>query len=121
MYRSFRLSQRDMFDSVKRVTGTTDPDWTITDENTEQRYREGLEDAKKGHGEGWMKMGYSRMFFANGDGDYETSRGLHNEVLGLPVENPDSLRLLVFAWVRMVKSSRDTVRRAIACASVVEW
>jgi hypothetical protein len=86
---SFRLSQRDMFESVKRVTNTTDGDWTITHGNAEGRYKEGLEAVKSGDHTGWMKMGYSRMFFDNGDGDYETNRGLHNEILGLPVDNLD--------------------------------
>ena len=36
---SFRLNQRDMFESVKRVTGTTDTDWTITHEPAEQRWK----------------------------------------------------------------------------------
>jgi hypothetical protein len=87
---SFRLSQRDMFESVKRVTVTTDTDWIIKYEKTEQRYEEGLEKAKQGSPEGWMKMGYSRMFFPGGGGDYEASRGLHNELLALPTEDLDT-------------------------------
>jgi hypothetical protein len=86
---SFRVSQRDMFESVKRVTVTSEADWTITHENTEQRYKEGLEKAKKGDPEGWKKMGYSRMFFPGGGGDYEATRGLHNEMLGLQAEDLD--------------------------------
>jgi hypothetical protein len=35
---SFRLSQRDMFESVKRITETMDTDWMITHENTEERH-----------------------------------------------------------------------------------
>jgi hypothetical protein len=80
---SFRLSQRDMFESVKRVTGTTDEDWTIERKNTEATWKEGFEQVKAGNHAGWMKMGYSRMFFPNGDGDYENRIGTHNEVLGL--------------------------------------
>jgi hypothetical protein len=86
---SFRISQRDMFESVKRVTGTTDANWTITHGNTEERYKEGFEAVKSGDHKGWMKMGYSRMFFDNGDGDYESTRGLDNEMLGLPSESLD--------------------------------
>lgn len=86
---SFALSQRDMFQSVKRVTGTTDADWTISHEDTKQRYKEGLEAIKTGNHEGWMKMGYSRMFFPDGAGNYE-GRGLHNDVLGLTGEDIDS-------------------------------
>ncbi|KAL9605860.1 MAG: hypothetical protein Q9179_000970 [Wetmoreana sp. 5 TL-2023] len=59
---SFRVSQRDMFESVKRVTGTTDTDSKIT---------------------------YGRMFFPTGDGDYQSSLGLHNDLLGLPAEDLD--------------------------------
>jgi hypothetical protein len=87
---SFRLSQRDIFESVKRVTGSTDEDWAISHGNTEERYKEGFEAVKSGDHKGWMKMGYSRMFFDNGDGDYETSRGLDNAVLGLPEDDLDA-------------------------------
>jgi len=88
---SFRLSQCDMFESVKRVTETTDADWTISDDNTEQRWKMGMKQVKNGDHRGWAKMGYSRMFFPNGDGDYETSRGLHNDVLGLTGEDLDEV------------------------------
>jgi hypothetical protein len=86
---SFRLSQRDMFESVKRVTGTVDEDWTIEKRDTTATYKEGLEQVKTGNHAGWMKMGYSRMFFPNGDGDYESGKGTHNDVLGLGVEDLD--------------------------------
>ncbi len=32
---------------------------------------------------------YARVFYPNGDGDFESSRGLANEVLGLPKEELD--------------------------------
>ena len=86
---SFRLSQRDMFESVKRVTATTDADWTITHESTEQRWKEGQAELKKGNWHAYTKMLYSRMFFPTGDGDHQSSRGLHNDVLALPVEDLD--------------------------------
>jgi hypothetical protein len=86
---SFRLSQRDMFESVKRVTKTTDSDWTISQESVEERFKEGQEGMKVHDWKVFVKMLYSRMFFANGDGDYESRIGLDNEVLGLPVEDLD--------------------------------
>ncbi|KAL4778868.1 hypothetical protein BJX76DRAFT_365873 [Aspergillus varians] len=86
---SFRLTQMDMFASVKRVTGTTDDDWTITHESVAARFREGQEGLKVHNWKVFTKMLYSRMFFANGDGDYESRRGLDNEALGLPVEDLD--------------------------------
>lgn len=86
---SFRVSQREMFESVKRVTGTTDTDWTITHESSEQRWKDGMAEMTRGNMKAFTKMLYSRMFFPNGDGDYESRRDLHNEVLGLPTEDLD--------------------------------
>ena len=86
---SFRLSQRDMFESVKRVTGTTDADWTITHESAEQRWKDSQAALQQGNTKAFTKMLYSRMFFPNGDGDYQSSRGLHNDLLGLTVEDLD--------------------------------
>lgn len=87
---SFRLSQKDMFESVKRVTGTTDADWTITRESSEQRWKDGTAEVLKGNFKAFTKMLYSRMFFPNGDGDYQSRRALDNDVLGLPVEDLDA-------------------------------
>ena len=87
---SFRLTQLDMFESVKRVTGTTDADWTITHESAEQRWKDGTAELQKGNFAAFTKMLYSRMFIpGTGDGDYESKRGTHNELLGLPVEDLD--------------------------------
>ncbi|KAJ5933142.1 hypothetical protein N7516_007631 [Penicillium verrucosum] len=86
---SFRLTQREMFESVKRVTKTTDADWTITQDSVAQRFKEGQEGMKVHNWNVFTKMLYSRMFFANGDGDYESRRGLDNQLLGLPVEDLD--------------------------------
>ncbi|KAF1952600.1 NAD(P)-binding protein [Byssothecium circinans] len=86
---SFLLSQLDMFESVKRVTGTTDADWTITHESAEERWKDSYGAITKGDFSGFTKMLYSRTFFPNGGGDYQSSRGLDNEVLGLPKEDLD--------------------------------
>ncbi|KAL1876437.1 hypothetical protein VTK73DRAFT_9303 [Phialemonium thermophilum] len=94
---SFRVSQRDMFESVKRVTGTTDADWKVTSEPSAKRYADGCAEAegKVGAGDrvartrGFAKLLYSRVFYPNGDGDFETRHGLDNEVLGLPKEDLD--------------------------------
>ncbi|KAL2846388.1 hypothetical protein BJY01DRAFT_213480 [Aspergillus pseudoustus] len=86
---SFRLTQGEMFESVKRVTGTTDEDWTITRGSVRDRFLEGQEGLKVHNWKVFTKMLYSRMFFANGDGDYESRRELDNAVLGLPVEDLD--------------------------------
>ncbi|KAK7756977.1 hypothetical protein SLS62_000993 [Diatrype stigma] len=89
---SFRISQRDMFESVKRVTGTADADWTVTrGEPAEKRWRDGRAAIDGGDFSAFTKMLYSRMFVPGGDdSDYESGRVLHNDVLGLPVEDLDA-------------------------------
>lgn len=86
---SFRVSQRDMLNSIHRVTGTADKDWEIKYESTAERYKNGNEELKKGSMVGFAKALYARVFFPNGDGDFESSRGLANELLGLPKEDLD--------------------------------
>lgn len=38
---------------------------------------------------GFVRLLYTRVFYPNGGGDYETSKGLQNEILGLPEEDLD--------------------------------
>jgi len=45
---SFRVSQREMLDSVHRVLGTSDEDWEIEYEATQQRYEESMQAVKNG-------------------------------------------------------------------------
>ena len=86
---SFLINQRDMLDSIHRVTGTTDHDWEISYEPTDQRYKDGLDEMQKGIRTGFAKSMYSRVFYPNGDGDFESSRGLANDLIGLPKEELD--------------------------------
>ncbi|OIW35401.1 NAD(P)-binding protein [Coniochaeta ligniaria NRRL 30616] len=86
---SFRISQREMFESVKRVTGTTDSDWTITKEPSLKRYQEAVEAMKKGDRSAFARQLYTRSFFADSNNDYESKRGLHNDLFGLPREDLD--------------------------------
>ena len=89
---SFRLSQRDMFDSVKRVTKTTDADWSFSYESSEQRFKDATAELHKGNFGRFTKMLYSRMFFPTGDGDFKP---VHNDVLGLPKEDLDEWTAVV--------------------------
>ena len=86
---SFLVSQRDMLDSLNRVLGTTDKDWEIDYESTAERYKNGLAEMQKGQMVGLAKAMYSRVFYPNGDGDFETSRGLDNDLIGLPKDDLD--------------------------------
>jgi hypothetical protein len=86
---SFNVSQRDMLDSVMRVTGTSEKDWKVDHEDVKERYKNGTEEFRKGNMAGFAKLLYSRVFFPDGSGDYETTKGLHNDILGLPKEDLD--------------------------------
>lgn len=84
---SFTVSQKDMFESVKRVTGTTDADWKITTENSRERYNTALQNLAKGDIRSFAVQMYTRIFFPSSDGDH--SDKLDNDVLGLPQEDLD--------------------------------
>lgn len=86
---SFRVSQRDMFESWKRVTGGTDADWTVDSEPSDDRFKRGKELLEQGDRRGGALATFVRIFYQNGDGDYETKRGLANGTLKLPQEDLD--------------------------------
>ncbi|KAH0279046.1 NAD(P)-binding protein, partial [Aureobasidium melanogenum] len=86
---SFKVSQREMLDSVHRVLGTKDEDWDIRYEGTKERYNKGIEDMKNGDRTGFGRAMYARVFYPDGSGDYESSKGLDNESLNLPDEELD--------------------------------
>ena len=98
---SFKVSQRDMLDSLHRVLGTTDKDWTIDSEPTDQRFKRGLQELKNGNKMGFPTASYARIFYPNGDGDFESKWGTSNALLGLPKEDLDEATRRV---IQMVKS-----------------
>ncbi|KAF2125294.1 NAD(P)-binding protein, partial [Dothidotthia symphoricarpi CBS 119687] len=74
---SFAISQRDMFASLKRVTGTDDVDWTISSVPAKQRFLEAREKLKEGDRSAFGIFLYTRYFFPGEDaGFFEVSRGL---------------------------------------------
>ena len=84
---SFVVSQNEIFESVKRVTGTSDVDWTVTHEATKKRYEDGLALVKRGNMAGFSKLLYARGFYPDDPGD--CSAKAQNELLGLPKESLD--------------------------------
>ena len=91
---SFLVSQKDMFESWKRVSGDKDSDWTVEKEPSKERYQKGMEAMKSAQDPMSARMGaamasFVRAFFPNGGGDYESTRGLDNAKLGLPKEDLD--------------------------------
>lgn len=55
---SFRVSQRDMFNSVLRVTGTRESDWNITHEDVVARWKRGVEMFQQGNSVGFAMAMY---------------------------------------------------------------
>lgn len=86
---SFNVSQREMLESVMRVTGTKVEEWKIGYEPSMERYQVGVEAMRKGNLWGFAQLMYTRVFYQDGSGEFEASRGLLNEVLGLPKEEMD--------------------------------
>lgn len=86
---SFTVSQRDMLDSVLRVTGDDESAWTITREPAEERFAKAREEMIGGSREGFVKAMYTRVFFQDGVGNFEKARGVANGLLGLPKEDID--------------------------------
>jgi hypothetical protein len=86
---SFTISQRDMLDSVHRVTGSADEDWEISYEPSVERYKRGIKEMQDGLHTGFVKVMYTRNFFPGQGGDFESEKGVANEKLGLPNEDLD--------------------------------
>lgn len=86
---SFTVSQQDMLESVLRVTGTKVDDWKITYTTSKDYWKSGQEVFKTGDAAGFVRLLYARAFFPDDPENYETSRGLHNKLLGLPQEDLD--------------------------------
>ncbi|KAF2638737.1 NAD(P)-binding protein [Massarina eburnea CBS 473.64] len=103
---SYRVSQRDMLESLHRVLGTTDAEWSIEYQSSEERVRSGYERLAKGDFVGFMMALYSRIWYPTEDGDYETSKGLDNGKLGLDKEDIDVSTKWVVEQLASVGDSR---------------
>lgn len=80
-----------MLESLKRITNTSDADWKVSYEPSEERYAKGMEAFKASPGPGpYVKLLYARGLYSNGDGDFESKYGLANGILGLPEDDLDT-------------------------------
>ncbi|KAF2102533.1 NAD(P)-binding protein [Rhizodiscina lignyota] len=86
---SFTVNQKEMFEALKRATGTKDSDWTFSSKPAKEIYAEGLKRVQSGDRAGFGQLLYSRMFFPDHPGLMEASYKLDNDVLGLPKEDLD--------------------------------
>lgn len=95
---SFSVSQRDALDSIHRVLGTTDADWTIEHEPLQERYERGKKLLASGDRSGHSILMYTRAFFPDGGGSFG-DKGLANDVLQLPKEDLDECTKKAIAMI----------------------
>ncbi|RBR08302.1 hypothetical protein FVER53590_13196 [Fusarium verticillioides] len=105
---SFVVNQRDLFESVKRVTGTSDADWIVTHESSKKRYEEGMLQVKRGDMSGFSKLLYARAFFPEDPSDL--SAKAQNELLGLPREDLDEATKDGIALVEVLKGRSERMK-----------
>jgi hypothetical protein len=86
---SFNVSQKDMLDSVLRVTGDKREDWTIQKEPARERYAIAAKALQGGDRMAYVRMMYTRIFFDDGNGNFEARVGTSNKILGLEHEDLD--------------------------------
>ncbi|KAI0395629.1 putative oxidoreductase CipA [Xylariaceae sp. FL0594] len=84
---TFLVSQKDIFASVLRVTGTRESDWAIAYVPAEKRYQDARAKLYMAQDDddrtAYQRLLYSRAFFKSGEGDFESKFGLDDERLGL--------------------------------------
>ena len=85
---SFLISQRDILDSLHRVLGTRDTDWTIRYDDVEKRFGDGMRELGEGKMLGFAKALYAGVWRSEG-ADYECNGGLNNGALGMEKEDLD--------------------------------
>ncbi|KAI8949331.1 putative oxidoreductase CipA [Xylaria longipes] len=88
---SWLMSQKDMFQHVLRVSGTKESDWTIKYEPAVERYEEAKKRMLAGDMSAFQRLLYTRTFYNNGDGDFESRHGLDNDKLGVAKGTQDEL------------------------------
>lgn len=86
-----------MLDSILRVTGDTEKDWTIKTEPVKVRYENGVEARRTGTDRQRGRLVYSRVFFPDDAGNHGKTRVLANDVLGLPKEVLDDATRIAVA------------------------
>lgn len=87
------VSQPEIFELVKKVTGTSDGDWKITHSNYEARLQRGADELARGNFMGMADIVYGIGMKPGMGRNYSETKGLGNDVLGLP-ETEDLLASL---------------------------
>jgi len=85
------VSQPEIFAAVKKVTNTTDAEWQISHASVDDRINEGKKKLAAGNPMGPVDLVYGYGMKDGFGGDYETTKGLDNEVLGLKTQSVEDL------------------------------
>ena len=93
-----------MFESVLRVTGTKETDWTITKESVQERFSSGMKMVQEGNRTGFGKL-MARLFYPDGCGDFEHNKGVLNGLLNLPEEDIDEATKAAIERAKSLTSS----------------
>lgn len=86
---SFTVSQKSIFASVLKATGTTEKDWDITYQPVQERFAEGVKLLEGGDFQGFAQLLYARNFYPESPMDFEHTRGTDNAILGIKTEDLD--------------------------------
>jgi len=86
---SFCVSQREMFNALKKATGTTDQDWQISKIPVDQAIAQGNKEAQNGNREGMIDVLYGMNFKPGMGGNFQHK--IDNELLGLYEEDLDEV------------------------------
>ena len=86
---SFTINQKEMLDSILRVTGASPNDWKVTHVPVQEVYQEGMKQLQAGNQLGFAQLLYSRFFYPDSYGNLELTKGLDNDKLGLPKDDLD--------------------------------
>ncbi|RYP46613.1 hypothetical protein DL768_007235 [Monosporascus sp. mg162] len=89
-FSSFRISQRDLLESAKRVTGTRDEDWTVISEDPEDVIKAAQEEVAKGNGGAGIRILFALLFSEGMGGDY-SAKVIDYKKLGLEPEDLDEV------------------------------
>jgi hypothetical protein len=86
---SFCVSQMQMFDALKKVTGTTDKDWKMSKVPVDQAIAQGNKEAQNGNRAGMIDVLYGMNFKPGMGGNFQHK--IDNELLGLYEEDLDEV------------------------------
>nr|POF22107.1 hypothetical protein CFP56_36194 [Quercus suber] len=84
---SFLVSQKDMFKALLRATGAKASDWTLEYEDSVERYAKSRALLNKGDFSAFSTVLYTRVFYKDRSGEYESKAAVSKKALGLPTED----------------------------------